>query len=261
MKVSYGTVRYSIKLYDIVRYHKVPIDRGASVAMPVISFANSKGGSGKTTSALLLACELAHAKPVTIIDADPRQPVSRWAKLPNVPNGLTVVTNHSEKTILDEIEEAAARDPFVVVDLEGTASRLTSYAISQSDLVIVPMKEQQQDAMAAIDIIAEIHRDMKAVRRDISYAVLFTQSKVVAKSRTARFIAGQFRDNAAIDTFETEINERDAFSAIFSVGGSIRTLSRQEVNNLDAAIENVRAFAAETIAKLRKSARPQAEVA
>lgn len=229
--------------------------------MPVISFANSKGGSGKTTSALVLACELAHSKPVTIIDADPRHPVTTWAKLPNKPEQLTVVTNQSEKTILDEIEQAAARDPFVIVDLEGTASRLTSYAISQSDLVIVPMKEQQQDAMAAIDIIAEIHRDMKAVRRDIPYAVLFTQSKVVAKSRTSRFVASQFRDNPRIETFITEIHERDAFAALYAAGGGVRDLDPKEVNNLPAAIENVSAFAAEVIERLRTNKAKQAEVA
>ncbi|WP_375661746.1 AAA family ATPase, partial [Bartonella sp. CR127HXZ] len=61
--------------------------------MPVISFANSKGGSGKTTAALLLACELAHAKPVTIIDADPRHPITTWSELPGKPDNLTVVTN------------------------------------------------------------------------------------------------------------------------------------------------------------------------
>jgi chromosome partitioning protein len=229
--------------------------------MPVISFANSKGGSGKTTSALLLACELAHAKPVTIIDADPRRPVTTWSRLPNKPERLTVVTNESEKTILDEIEQAATRDPFVIVDLEGTASRLTSYAISQSDLVIVPLKEQQQDALAAIDIIKEIHRDMKAVRRTIPFAVLFTQSKVVAKSRTARFIARQFRDNPQIDTFETEIHERDAFAAIFAAGGSVRTLNASDVNNLDAAIANVTDFAGEVIAKLKANQQPRQEVA
>jgi chromosome partitioning protein len=229
--------------------------------MPVISFANSKGGSGKTTSALLLACELAHAKPVTIIDADPRRPVTTWARLPNKPERLTVVTNESEKTILDEIEQAATRDPFVIVDLEGTASRLTSYAISQSDLVIVPMKEQQQDALAAIDIIKEIHRDMKAVRRTIPFAVLFTQSKVVAKSRTARFIASQFRDNPQIDTFATEIHERDAFAAIFAAGGSVRSLKASDVNNLDAAIVNVTDFAGEVVTRLRANQQPRQEVA
>lgn len=229
--------------------------------MPTITFANTKGGSGKTTSALLLACELAKSKPVTIIDADPRHPLTTWAELPNKPQNLTVVTNKSEKTILDEIESAAARHPFVIVDLEGTASKLASYAISQSDLVIIPLKEQQQDALAAIEVAQEIHRDMKAVRRTIPFAMLFTQTKAAVKSRTARFVAKQFRDNPKLLTLETEINERDAFSAIFAVGGSIDSLNKKEVNNLPAALANVHAFAAEVIELLRKTKAKQKEVA
>ncbi|MGZ5496886.1 MAG: ParA family protein, partial [Candidatus Aminicenantales bacterium] len=120
---------------------------------------------------------------------------------------------------------------------------------------------QQQDALAAIDIIKEIHRDMKAVRRTIPFAVLFTQSKVVAKSRTARFIASQFRDNPQIDTFATEIHERDAFAAIFAAGGSVRSLKASDVNNLDAAIVNVTDFAGEVVARLRANQQPRQEVA
>lgn len=219
--------------------------------MPVITFANSKGGSGKTTSALLLACELAHRVNVTIIDADPRHPITTWAKKPLKPDNLTVITTGGEKTILDEIEDAAKRDPFVIIDLEGTASRLTSFAIGQSDLVIIPMKEQQQDALAALDIIKEIHLDMKAAHRDIPYSILFTQTRVVAKPRTSRFIADQFKANDRIDTFKTEINERDAFASIFATGGSIRTLDPSDVNNLESALANVEDYAGEVIAKIK----------
>jgi chromosome partitioning protein len=219
--------------------------------MPVIAFANSKGGSGKTTSALLLACALAETKPTTIIDADPRHPISAWSKMPGKPDALNVVTNTSEKTILDEIEEAAAKDPFVIIDLEGTASRLMSYAISQADLVIIPLKEQQQDALAALDVIQEIHRDMKATRRKIPYAVLFTQSRAAVKSRTARHIASQFRDNPKIDVFDVEMHERDAFAAIFSIGGAVSGLDPKKVNGLDKALENVEGFRAEVIRRLR----------
>lgn len=219
--------------------------------MPVIAFANSKGGSGKTTSALLLACALAETKSTTIIDADPRHPISTWAKLPGKPETLSVVTNASERTILDEIEEAAARDPFVVIDLEGTASRLMSYAISQADLVIIPLKEQQQDALAALDVIQEVHRDMKATRREIPYAVLFTQSRVAVKSRTARHIASQFRENDAIECFMTEIHERDAYAAIFSIGGTVAGLDPDKVNGLEKAAANVDAFRQEVIGRLR----------
>ena len=219
--------------------------------MPVIAFANSKGGSGKTTSALLLAQALSAHKPTTLIDADPRHPVTTWAEKPGKPAALSVVTNQGEKTILDEIETAAARDPFVIVDLEGTASRLMSYAISQADLVIIPMKEQQQDATAALDVIQEIHRDMKATRRRIPYAVLFTQSRAAVKSRTARHIAAQFRDHVQIECFTAEIHERDAFAAMFSMGGTVAGMDPTVVNGLDKALDNIEAFRAEVIAKLR----------
>ncbi len=219
--------------------------------MPVIAFANSKGGSGKTTSALLLAQALAAHRPTTIIDADPRHPITTWADKPGRPDSLSVITNASEKTILDEIEDAAARDPFVIIDLEGTASRLMSYAISQADLVVIPMKEQQQDALAALDVIQEIHRDMKATRRKIPYSVLFTQSRAAVKSRTARHISAQFRDNDHIDTFETEVHERDAFAAMFSMGGTVAGMDKKLVNGLPNAMANIEALRAEVIAKLR----------
>lgn len=41
--------------------------------MRVISFASSKGGGGKTTSAIILGTELAEGASVIMIDADPAQ--------------------------------------------------------------------------------------------------------------------------------------------------------------------------------------------
>ncbi|MDH3771847.1 MAG: AAA family ATPase, partial [Nitrospirota bacterium] len=59
--------------------------------MPICVFASSKGGSGKSTSSLLLAAELARkATAVTVIDADPNQPINDWAKLPGKPDNITV---------------------------------------------------------------------------------------------------------------------------------------------------------------------------
>lgn len=219
--------------------------------MPVIAFANSKGGSGKTTSALLLACALAESKPTTVIDADPRHPISAWAKLPGKPDNVTVVTNASEKTILDEIEEAAARDPFVIIDLEGTASRLMSYAIGQADLVIIPMQEQQQDAVEALNVIQEIHLEMKSLRRPIPYSVLFTRTKAVAKGRTAQHISAQFRKNEKIDNFNVELVEREAFAAVHAIGGTVRAFDPEKVGGKEKALENSEAFKNEVIAKLR----------
>lgn len=220
--------------------------------MPIISFANSKGGSGKTTSALLLACELAQYKDTTLIDADPRRPITEWYKIKGGPKRLTVVTNSDENSILDEIEQASEKSSFVIVDLEGVASRLTSYAISMSDLVIIPMKEQQQDAWAAMDVIKQIKLESRARRTTIPFSMLFTQTRVVAKSRTARHIAAQFRSSKTIPCFNTEINDRDAFAALFNIGGTIHDLKTTDVNNITAAKDNVGLYADEVVEFLRE---------
>ena len=50
--------------------------------MPTIVFASPKGGAGKSTSAVVLATELAlSGANVTVIDADPNRPGARWGRL------------------------------------------------------------------------------------------------------------------------------------------------------------------------------------
>lgn len=60
--------------------------------MPIVSFANPKGGAGKTTSALLLASELAaRGARVAIIDADPEKWISQWGGLPGKPDNIAII--------------------------------------------------------------------------------------------------------------------------------------------------------------------------
>ena len=220
--------------------------------MPVISFANSKGGSGKSTSALVLACELAEAADVILIDADPRRPLAAWAQLSEPPSRLRVVSSGGERTIQDEVDEAAAEVPFVLVDLEGMASQLAMFAMSASDLVIVPAQEQHQDAQAAIDTLGAVKRAGRAARREIPAAVLLTRTRAAVKSRTARHIGMQLRGLGGVRIIGPELVERDAFSALFSSGGGLRQLDPREVNGIDRAIENAAAIAAEVVSILRE---------
>src|SRR3712207_1025364 len=93
---------------------------GGMRPMPTIVFASPKGGTGKSTSAVLLATELAETgKKVTVIDADPNRPLSKWAKRPGKQASLIVLDDVTEDTIIGAIEGAARTSHFVIVDLEG----------------------------------------------------------------------------------------------------------------------------------------------
>lgn len=213
--------------------------------MPVISFASSKGGAGKTTSAIILATELAQGTDVILIDADPAGRLMRWSALGRLPPRLTVIGSAGERSIQDEIAKATARATFVVIDLEGSASRLTSFAISESDLVVVPSGDEQQDADEAVETLAQIAMEARARRRDISAAVLFARTNVAVKSKLEKHINGQLR--AATRVFATELHRRTAFSSLHNAGGGLRTLDPAEVNGIDKAVVNAQAFAAEVI--------------
>jgi chromosome partitioning protein len=226
--------------------------------MPTIVFASPKGGAGKSTSAVLLATELAlKGSAVTIIDADQNKPVSQWAKREGRPANLTVVADISEKTIIDEIEAAAEKTPFVIVDLEGTASMMVAYAISRADLVVIPTQGSQLDATEAAKAIKLILQQERAFSKTIPYAVLFTRTSPALRPRTLRAIQEEFTKHG-IRCFQTQIHERDAYKALFSFGGTLEALKPGDVRNLDMAIGNARAFAGEVVALLRGIGQAQA---
>src|SRR5690606_28331804 len=116
-----------------------------------------------------------------------------WAHLAPPPEGLEVISSAGERAIQDEIDAAAKSVPFVIVDLEGTASRLASYAMAEADLVVIPTQEQHQDAQAAVDTLAEVARAGRAARREIPSAILLTRTRAAVKPRTARHVAEQLR--------------------------------------------------------------------
>ena len=218
--------------------------------MPTIAFVSPKGGAGKTTSAFLLSTALARFQPVTVIDADPNHPIQTWAKGGNAPSGLTVVSDVDEDTIIERIEDAASKTPFVVIDLEGTASKIVVYAISQADLVIIPTQGSQLDANEASRAIRVVMQSQKMTKTETPYAVLLTRTSQTIRSRTHSHIQTSLI-NAGIPVFETQLVERDAFRAVFSFRQTLDGLNASDVANLDKAKINVWEFVEEVVAKLK----------
>jgi chromosome partitioning protein len=212
--------------------------------MPTIVFASSKGGVGKTTSALALSFVLANNGVLTtLIDADPNAPLVRWAdRFPDgIPSGLSV-----KGALGSEVAEVidAATDPFVIVDLEGSKNVEVSVGLGRADLALIPMKGSQLDADEAASVIKLIRRQELVFRRKIPFRVFFSQTSPVIADRGMRDIELQLRDQG-IPTLRVAMMDRAAFKAPFRLGGSIYSLTPADVRQPGVAIENAEAFAAE----------------
>lgn len=219
--------------------------------MPVIAFANPKGGSGKTTSALLLATVLAmRGASVRVIDADPERHISRWGALPGRPENLSIETDVSEDTIMDTIEAAEKAAQFVIVDLEGTASLTMANTVAVADFVIVPLQGSGLDATGAAKMLRLIKTEERKSRRPIPYAILTTRTSAAVMSRSLRNVLDEL-SAAGAEVFNTGIVERAAFRDMFDYGGPLEKLDPSKVNNIEKAIHNAREFAGEVLTKLK----------
>ena len=224
--------------------------------MPTIVIASSKGGSGKSTTAALLASALAeHGATVTVIDADVNRPLSSWARHAGMPESLTVLSNVNESTIIDAIEEAAGKTAFVIVDLEGTASLTVGFAISRADLVIIPTQGSQLDAAETAKTVKLVKAQEKSLRMKIPMAILFTRTSSAIRPRTLIAIEAEFR-RAGIRVLETQIHERDAYRAIFSFGRTLSGLDPHQVRNVPAAAANAKDLMVEVVTLLKHEAAP-----
>lgn len=215
--------------------------------MPVIVVANPKGGAGKSTVALVLAQTLVGmGASVTLIDADPNRPLVEWRKGAS-DVVFNVVGDVTESTIIRVIKDHRANRQFVFVDLEGTASRLVSRAITQADLVLIPMQASGVDARQAGRAVALIHEEEEALDgRRIPFRVLLTRTSPAISTRIEKEIVKALAE-AGLPLLETHLNERQAFKAIFVRRLALSELDPIQVNGLPEALRNAERLAAEII--------------
>ena len=209
--------------------------------MAAIVLASPKGGAGKTTTAVLLATELAVAgADVTILDCDPNHAVSIWAKKRPLPDSIKVIAEEvDENSIIPTIRKYDHKGQFLIVDLEGVISRLMSRAISQADLVITPMRATILDAQIGVRIISLIASEEKLLKRKIKHAVVFTMTRGIITTQH-RNIKRSLQEQG-VTVIEPSLMERSAFSALFGYGGDLRSMPEQ--GRMDKAIENAQLFA------------------
>jgi chromosome partitioning protein len=205
--------------------------------MPVVAFANPKGGAGKSTSALVLAQTLAMAgASVTIIDADPNRPILDW-RSGQSHSPIRVIGDATESTIVRVIIEERTRQQFVFVDLEGTASRLVSRAISRADLVVVPLQASAVDARQASRAVSLVQEEEETLGRQIRFRVLLTRTSPLIATKLEREIVGVLR-SADLPQFATHLNERQAFKAVFARRLALDELDARQVSGIAEAIAN-----------------------
>ncbi|KPF47696.1 ParA family protein [Rhizobium sp. AAP43] len=218
--------------------------------MPVITFANTKGGAGKTTAVLLLATELAEqGYRVTILDADPQQWIARWHGLSSVDERLKVIPYVTADTVNRQISQNKSRADYFILDLPGSQSPLLPKAIGLSDHVLIPIQGCAMDALGGANVLELLRYLEEKANLQVPHSVVLTRVNSMVTTR-ALLAVKMLLAQRNVDVLNTPIIERSAFRDIFDIGGTLYTLDEGRVSNLDKARQNARCFALEMLRRV-----------
>lgn len=197
----------------------------------VITLANNKGGTGKTTTAINLAaglCRNASGEPVKVllIDADIQGTASDWRNIrPDITHPFHCMAMRSP-TIHSEIPRIAEDYDYIVIDCppggiqqEGTGSKMTRSAIWASNLVIIPAAPSGFDFWAS-DPMRRMVEELQTIKPELRAWLLINRK--VGNTRLGKAA----RDGAAayagtIPIFRTEITQRASIVEASTQGMSI----------------------------------------
>jgi chromosome partitioning protein len=198
-----------------------------------IVFANEKGGTGKSTTAVHVAVALAYqGARVAAIDLDSRQrtlyrylenraETQRRRKV-SLPTATFAVYGEESVEGLDAlVEEMAASHDFIVFDTPGRDDPLARHVATRADTLVTPLN----DSFVDFDLIGQVDAETFKVRRLSFYAELIWEARkkramttirearremdwVVVRNRTGYTEA---RNQRRIDQALTELSKRVGF--------------------------------------------------
>ena len=133
--------------------------------MRVVALTSDKGGMGKSTAAINLACAADEdGFSTAILDLDPQASIGRWARvrkkagLPARPVAETCVPIDVEDR-LHELREAKA--DLVLLDTAGRDNNAITQAIAAADLVIIPCHPTDLELSTLGPTLSRLRADQK----------------------------------------------------------------------------------------------------
>jgi len=191
----------------------------------IYAVVNTKGGVGKTTTAVHLAVMLAGQGKTLLIDGDPQASAASWAAWrrdnPQYEPSPTT-TCLAGKAILSEGKQLASGFEHVVVDAGGRDSIGLRSALLLASRAIIPVGASNLDAAAMTDLL-EVVELAKDYNPDLDVRVLLT--RVDPRTKDAAEML-EFLSEQKLTVLPTKVCERVAFRRAIGEGATVQEIGR-----------------------------------
>jgi chromosome partitioning protein len=216
------------------------------MAGKLIAVGNLKGGVGKTTLAVSIACALAEHGKTVVVDADAQASAAAWASAGKLPVEVVVLplTAEGERATaawLERLVEIRDGADVVLADLPPNLGAATVAALSLADLLLVPVPPSGLDLRAAERTLALL-RQARQLRGNNKPAGLLVPSRVDRRTAAGREVEAVLHDMG--EPVAPAVVQRAAHVDAFSAGQWIgayapRSAGHVEIQALAALVRRI----------------------
>lgn len=200
----------------------------------VIAVVNLKGGCGKSTIAVNLACELAAGRDsVLLIDNDCQGTATQWmshGRLPIAGEFMPLETEQDGERLVRAI--TAGRQRYVLLDAPAHVGAATQAAGKIADLVLIPVTASGVD-LAATESAVNLIQQARANRRSLEPKCLIIPSKIDRRTDAGRQIVERL--GCFGEPVGPTVHQRTAFVEAFGAGQWIGQFAPQSSAHYDIA--------------------------
>ena len=186
--------------------------------MKVLSLLNEKGGAGKSTVAINLACALHRAgRRVVLIDADPQGTSRDWREAsPEGADLPPVVVLDRPELLLSSLKTIAA--DIAIIDTPAKAEKMSANVVRISDVAIIPVQPSAADIWASAAAVKLIQS-----KRDVGGTIecAFLATRVTGSTNLSKEIMKGDWNEYGIDMLDQSISNRVSYAQSLSDGVSV----------------------------------------
>jgi chromosome partitioning protein len=214
---------------------------GGMAVGKIAAVASLKGGTGKSTIAVSLACQLAAgAVSVAFIDADEQGTASYWIGQGDYP--VTLETAAPGEDAWEWAGRIAALDAeFIVIDAPPHLGPITRAIIDIADVVLIPALASTADIMAtgkAVDLV----RAARVQRADKGPKILLIPSRVDRRTMAGKEIEAVLLEFG--EPVAPAVRQRSALVDCFTAGKWVGAYARNsdahtDIQTLTAVVRRV----------------------